>query len=677
MKLVQMTVNGLGSYATEQTVVFATGNNKNITVFHGENGAGKTSMLNAILWGLTGQVSPGLIVQNDKQKQRDVLINHHSAEEGLIPTVKIDFEHEGTDYRARRKLDSNEISGTFELWAKRNGTLDPFANQSQSVMAKIVPPGLARYFIFDGEGFAKSAAQSQSIFRQSVDNILGFDFLERAIKRIESVRDKKAKEAGKISSKRIADKKKRKAYEEAQEQFESSKIKIERLSKIIPVLREELENIKLEILSLNEERVRELQKTKSDLTRDMMSLKAHLRDLEARRLGLISHYYRPIFGRDIITKSLLVIESQRQKKIIPGPFNKQFIKDLIHDETCICGEDLDEGKIAKLQKILEKGYTSSLQQRLTKAQAVSADDIEKVNEFRTQYQELTMSIVDNKNHYDGKAEQYKATDSELEELAGRDELLKELRNNEAKKNAELLTAIDEQDSAILLKNSADKARSAYAGQAGPGSNLEAKLRNQVKRLDEIIEYGNLYIQTEMNKCHTFIKTEMQRFIDGTNIPYVVTLDTNFKFQFRTSNGRGITGSTGEQKTLEFAFLCSLVKLVKEKSLNTGGLLLPASSVPLVIDAPFSDIAEKYIKYISDMLLDVSEQLTILTINKDWPALEKATDGKVGKEYLLIKNIVQSSDDRMQENHIFRGKEYVCVKYGAEYDHTTLEEVVDV
>ena len=77
-----------------------------------------------------------------------------------------------------------------------------------------------------------------------------------------------------------------------------------------------------------------------------------------------------------------------------------------------------------------------------------------------------------------------------------------------------------------------------------------------------------------------------------------------------------------------------------------------------------------------MLLSVSEQLTILTINKDWPALEQATEGKVGQEYLLVKNITEDGGGRVQELHRFRGKEYVCVNYGAAINHSTIKEVTN-
>jgi DNA sulfur modification protein DndD len=676
MRLIRMTVNRLGSYATEQTIDFATQSDKSITVFHGENGAGKTSTLNSVLWGLTGQVSPSML-RNDPKDQLEVIVNHTSIENGIVPAVKIEFEHEGTEYRAVRKLIGNRIEGTFELWAKRNGILDPYANSSEDVMRKILPHGLARYFIFDGEGFAKSAAHSQTIFRTSVENILGFDFLDRAIDRIEKVKSRKVSEAAKIAGKKISDQKKRSAYERAVQQLDESRQEIEKFTEQIAVFKENLEMVRTNIAALNIKQVEKLQKTKLECERDITKLFSEQKYFESERLNLISKYYRAIFGRRIISDSLGMIEAQRQKKIIPGPFDRQFINDLISDGTCICGECLDDVKIATLRQALQQGYTSSMQQRLTRAQAVLADDYDKVEDFQKYFQEFTIGIADKKTQIENKRETYEVAKNELDEIGDREKSLRQYQNEEVRILASLRKVEDDLSEARTSKESAEIIKNSYAGVIGIEEDaLEIMLGNQVKKLHRVIEYGKSYKQREMEWCHKFIRSEMQSFIDGTNIPYTVTLDSHFKFYFQTDSGRRINGSTGEQKTLEFAFLCTLVKLVKEKSANTNGLLIPASSVPLVIDAPFSDVAEKYIKYISDMLLEVSEQLTILTINKDWPALENATQGRVGKEYLLIKNIVQSSDDKIQEKHIFRGKEYTCVNYNASYLHTTIEEVVD-
>lgn len=672
MKLKQMKVKGLGSYAIEQTIDFSIDNDSRITVFHGENGAGKTSTLNAILWGLTGQVAPGLI-RRDQGEQKDLIINEQFVGGDDLPQVEVTFQHEGCDYKAIRILKSN-IDGDFQLWKKVGGIYDPLANQSRSIMSKILPSGLARYFIFDGEGFAKSAEHSTSKFKTSVEEILGFDFVKRAIERIKLVRKSKNTEFQKIISRKISDQRARNKYQIAVEQIEDATEVINRETKKLETIKEALGMISVEIAALDISRVQNLQKQKTKITKDLTFLNSNLQYQQDQRVQLISKYYRVIFGSKIISESFAVIESFRQKKVIPGPFNKQFIKDLIDSGVCICGECLDDMKVERLMQQLSKGYTNSLQNRLTRAQAVTTDDMSKISDFQKEFQELTISISDSKTQIDNKKEELSGIENELDELAGRDEKLKELRNKEVIENANKRRSEDKCDEARRVINTAEIVRNKFNLKSSTPDQQENSFRQQIENLDRIIKYGTDFLNTEMTNCHSFVKKELQNFINGTNIPYNVHLDSNFQFFFKTDGGKSISGSTGEQKTLEFAFLCSLVRLVKNKSEDKDSLLMPSGSLPLVIDAPFSDIAERYVKYISDMLLLVSDQLTILTINKDWPALEQATEGKVGKEYLLIKHIVQSSEDRTQEHHTFRDKDYICVKYNAKFNHTTVQEV---
>ena len=133
------------------------------------------------------------------------------------------------------------------------------------------------------------------------------------------------------------------------------------------------------------------------------------------------------------------------------------------------------------------------------------------------------------------------------------------------------------------------------------------------------------------------------------------------------------GSNGEQRTRDFAFLASLMKLVQEKSENEEqGLLQPGAKIPIVLDAPFGTLAANYIAYISDILLSVSDQLSVLMLNKDWQTFESACDARVGREYVLVKN--NTGESGMPVVLEFAGRSFDCVVYGAAKDCTTVDSV---
>ena len=59
MKLQELQLTNFRQFYGEQLIEFASGvGDKNITVLHGYNGAGKTALLNAFIWCLYGETTP-------------------------------------------------------------------------------------------------------------------------------------------------------------------------------------------------------------------------------------------------------------------------------------------------------------------------------------------------------------------------------------------------------------------------------------------------------------------------------------------------------------------------------------------------------------------------------------------------------------------------------------------
>ena len=85
---------------------FSTERDKNVTLIHAENGVGKTTILNAMLWCFYGMTTP-------KFEQKEDLLNHDAARAGRSTAyVEVSFEHKGNPYRARRYAPPPEPGGS-------------------------------------------------------------------------------------------------------------------------------------------------------------------------------------------------------------------------------------------------------------------------------------------------------------------------------------------------------------------------------------------------------------------------------------------------------------------------------------------------------------------------------------------------------------------------------------
>ena len=671
MKIQKVKIHGVGSYADTTEIVFSIDPKKPITVAHGENGAGKTSTLNAILWCFTGRLSAKLTAEIGADPTK---FFNRDLGEGEVPFVEIDFELDGEEFKARRDGGFSNLSGEFHLKKLRGSTWDPYATGSEATMTNILPASIARYFIFDGEGFQAKTPGDNSV-GTAVKTILGFDHVESAIASMQQVIREREQYQSKLQSAAIRDQQKKRSFERATEQLEKEKTAFAELSQEAQDLSAELEQTRTAIDGLNITRVNTLRREEQELEREIARINNEITGYELSQLSFIGKYYRAAFGTDLFASGFRVIEEKREKGVIPGKYSRQLIEDLKQSGICICGKCLDDADMEVLESKIKDGFTDGLQQRLQEAGACKRDDAIKLSGFKTEHSMALASINQNRKELGAKNARLREVKEGLNDLDGYEEKVAELRNQEVRLDARIKTIGQDKTSILDRIQQHKHTRDNYAGNSVDSSDEQKKITRDIEILRSVADYARAQLDDEFVYAKEFIEREMNAFIESTNIAYAVTLDSNFNFCFRDVRGSAVLGSTGEGKTLEFAFLSSLMKLIQEKSSDgVDGLLQPGSRIPIVLDAPFSELAENYISYISDMLLSVSDQLTVLMINKDWWAFEAACDDKIGKEFVLVKNLKAEAKGKLPVSEEFGGKKYQCVVYDSEKDCTTLETV---
>src|ERR1700685_2532962 len=99
MKLLSIKLFNFRQFYGPQTITFATDSTKNVTLFHAENGVGKTTLLNSILWCFYGRVG----VAEKVEKSDDILSYQAVSEKQMVAKVDVTFEHEGRTYTATRR----------------------------------------------------------------------------------------------------------------------------------------------------------------------------------------------------------------------------------------------------------------------------------------------------------------------------------------------------------------------------------------------------------------------------------------------------------------------------------------------------------------------------------------------------------------------------------------------
>ena len=680
MKLRHLEMTAFGPFYEKTVIEFSVDDTSHITVIHGENGAGKTTVLNAILWCLTGTVSPSLrreLEKTGKISNSLGLAFQADLGGGISPShtceVTVTFTFREKEYLARRTADANALSGKFYLAQKVSGILEDYPDP-EGVIERIFPTGVANYFMFDGEGF-KSDTSGETGFESSVKRVLGFNFANDALSKLQALKDGLEKELRGLRAKDIKDKSAREEYQQALEALSEAQLASKTAGKNRDSAHQQVLTISEEIGKLDSEDVRRTQREFDAARTDLSKLKIRLNNAGLNRQKLIQKHFKSVFGKRLYDTGNAFIDENRTKGVIPAPYNDQFITDLLKKEICICGRSIEDDQVEILTGKLKEATTALLTDRLTKAQAVTAADKAGFENFQSDHLNAMVEIRDLEQSIVLKEDALEALDSKLESFAGLDERLEDLRTTQkAFIDAERRYQKELDDAEDTIRREQYKVNKYKPPKNFTASIEQEKLAGRISKLETLLKAGRVYLTQELDSAREFIRESMTGQISRTAIEHEVRLNDDFTSRYVNTSGENVVSSQGQRKTLEFAFLCSLVALIREWKVSQNGILVPGTLAPLVVDAPFSQVDQDNQKIIGDMLLAASEQLIFLLINDQWSNLEALVHAKMGREYLLTKNMMADQRNRPEKREIFRGKEYLCANYNASYNHTSVEEI---
>ena len=170
-------------YKGVQHIKFPQDPNQNILIIFGDNMRGKTSLLNALRWGLYGEI----FTRHKAPIGLEKILNWESASEGDFEfSVEIKFEADGHKYDLTRvaKKKSGVVkpdsSNDFEVesFLKKDGSVMS-AHQVEPEINLYAPEQVSRFFLFDGELLQEyemlldeGSATGEAI-KESIEQVLG------------------------------------------------------------------------------------------------------------------------------------------------------------------------------------------------------------------------------------------------------------------------------------------------------------------------------------------------------------------------------------------------------------------------------------------------------------------------------------------------------------------------
>ncbi|MCK6580454.1 MAG: AAA family ATPase [Anaerolineae bacterium] len=364
MRIERVDLYNFRQYFGNQRLKFSRHDEQNVTIIHGVNGAGKTSLFLALNWCLYGEGvdNIGQIISKEAVRR---------ARQGEIVETKVEitFFHGSNRYTASRKLiGQKQANGTVQeakttiefvlMRIPQSGIMERVDNPI-GTMNTILPANVRTYFFFDGEKIDNFARPEQATeVERAIYQVLDLETLTRAMRHLQKAAQDLRGELKRVSTGElqnlVAEDEQARTREanlvERRETMKREHIEIQR----------HLDDVNKRLHDF--ESVQELQRLYDQYTRDIEFAQQGLeRTVRTIRENVSVGYVR--ISSPAIKSALAILEEKRQRGEIPSNIREQFIQDLLMRQICICGRPFSEhdDAYAHLEQLLKNATPTSLE----------------------------------------------------------------------------------------------------------------------------------------------------------------------------------------------------------------------------------------------------------------------------------------------------------------------------
>ncbi|MEI7512940.1 MAG: AAA family ATPase [Chloroflexales bacterium] len=637
MKLDRIVLENFRQYFGKQRLTFARDPQRNVTIIHGVNGAGKTSLFLAINWCLYGRaVDNTKIVENVGELVSKELISRAVRGDRLVTSVELHFLHEGERYMARRNLRGTRQDGAsvvldstdhFTLMRTRSdGQTETIKNPILTINA-MLPPNVRTYFLFDGEKIDEFAKpESRKDVKDAIYLVLKLEILERAKRHLETNADEYSRELRKVSSGELAQLLDREV--KAREERTSDEAqKIEHMRSIESARRKIVD---IDTTLRESQNARELQSQRDQIEQALRERRGELESLigQIRDLAVTSYF---AIAQPAVDRALQILDEKRQRGEIPSSIRQQFVQDLLSQMRCICGRALTDGSTEhqRLLNLLQHSLPGSLEDDVLDTSAKlqpfaervgrQRQDIDTAMRRRTELvgainqleaelsdirHQLTKSPIEEISRLERQRQEFAADiDSANLKIGGINVHLEKLTKEINQLEKEIARAKTEEQRANLLQTKVD---------------LTRRSANAIGEMYErFADDMRLKIEAKTKEIFKLLAWKGDHFED-------VRLGTDYHLEVIDRYGTPARPdlSAGERQVLSLSFITAMSRVSEEEA-------------PLVMDTPFGRLSSHHRNSITLHLPALADQLVLFVTDEELRDQARSNlEEKIGFEYRL-------------------------------------------
>lgn len=630
MKIERIQMENFRQYFGRQRMTFSRDRARNVTVIHGINGAGKSSLFLAINWCLYGEVSSNVGELISKEA-----VSRAGEDEEIRASVELVFTHNSERYLVLRRLKGvKQEDGAIEsgdedftmMRTRRDGQAERIANPI-GVMNSILSSNVRTYFLFDGEkidNFAKPEAGDE--VRYAIYNVLKLEVMTRARNHLQDIAAEYRRELKRVSTGEL------RQFVESEEQAIAEKEKAHTRKE---ELEREIESARRKITDIDR-RLREmpnasaLQQRRDRLERDleqreeeMTALIASIRTLATSGFTVIAH--------PAVERALAILDEKRERGEIPSSIRQQFVQDLIERLQCICGRkfEADGAEHQRLMALMKSSLPGSLEDDVMDTAAALRPFAERAERLRD---ELNQSM--------------KRRAELLDIMKSLEEELDEVRDQLKGSPQEEISRLEEQredfradiESYRLEQGNCDTRIDHLSAELEELKKQIQVAKKEKKTERELTRKASLAQRSAdaIGEVYETFADDMRRRIEAKTkeiFRLLVWKDSHFQdvrlgsdYNLEVIDRYGLPArpelSAGERQVLSLSFITAMSRVSEEEA-------------PLVMDTPFGRLSSQHRNNITEHLPELADQLVLFVTDEELrDKARRNLEPRIGAEYRL-------------------------------------------
>lgn len=672
-------------YGETPEIHLATDNQRNTTIIHGNNGAGKTTILNAFTWVLYEKFTAAFA-------ESDQLVNKRAIAEADIGSaidswVEVAWEHDGKRYRAKRmcraykqqtevNIVNNELLYLY-IGDADGKWLHP-QQPPDEIIGRILPASLHQYFFFDGERIEQIVRQDKRLeIAEATKILLGVEVLNRSIKHLGEAKKTLETELGQIGD--ITTKDLLKSQQRLQQEIDLIQHRQTEIVQEINNFNQIKKEINQHLLELTA--ATEIQSQRQELERIKATYQTQLRQAQAEIKQSISTQAYTVFLPKLTQSFETLVAELRDRGELNQGISREFLSQLILHQQCLCGTKLipNTSTYLQVQTWLSRASIAVIEETTLRL-------ITQVEDLQTKGDEFWRSI-------ESQQQIVSTARSEISQLEIKlDRLESQLRldtNIEISSLQKRLDEIEIKVRDLILSQGQNKQQIMHL--EGQIQTLTKQITKQQANQDrQILAHRRLQAAQAAISALTTIRQEQEQQFRGelerqvqqifqtiSVTPYLPKITEKYEL-ILTETTRGIetivAASTGENQILSLSFIGGIIDRVRSWSEQKLVSVPESNTFPIVMDSPFGSLDEISRRQIAQILPQLANQLIVLVTKTQWRGeVETEMQGKIGRQYILTYYTSKPDciEDYLETNH----HRYPLIKRSLnDFDYTEITEI---